>query len=51
MANIALGCVGKYLKGSSADSILVESSVFGVNVVETVLNGEHFTKSLKGSYK
>ena len=33
MAEVALGCIGKYLKGSGAESILVESSIFGVNVV------------------
>lgn len=48
MAKVALGCLGKFLKGSGAESILVESTVFGVNVVETVLNGKHYTRSLKG---
>jgi hypothetical protein len=48
MAKIALGCLGKYLKGSGAENILVESSVFGVNVVETVLTGKHYARSIKG---
>lgn len=29
MAKVALGCLGKYLKGSGAENILIESSVFG----------------------
>ena len=48
MTKIALGCLGKYLKGSGAESILIESGTFGVNVVETVLNGRHYTRSFKG---
>jgi len=38
MTKIALGCLGKYLKGSGAESIL-ESGTFGLNVVESVLRG------------
>ena len=41
-------CLGKYLKGSGAEIILVESSVFGLNVVESVLSGKNYTRSLKG---
>ena len=40
MAKVALGCLGKYLKGSGAESILVESSVFGLNTVDSVLSGK-----------
>ncbi|KAG1682452.1 Solute carrier family 22 member 2 [Nymphon striatum] len=45
---ILISCLGKYLKGSGAKSILVESSVFGVNVVEAVLSGKHYVRSIKG---
>ena len=48
MAKIALGCIGKYLRGSGAENILIESGTFGVNVVESVLSGKHYTRSLKG---
>lgn len=48
MAKIALGCIGKFLKGSGAENILVESGVFGVNVVDSVLSGKNYTRSLKG---
>ena len=48
MAKVALGCIGKYLKSSGAESILIESGTFGVNVVESVMNGRHYNRSLKG---
>ncbi|KAG1696934.1 Alpha-N-acetylgalactosaminidase [Nymphon striatum] len=48
MKNINPGCLGKYLKGSGAKCILVESSVFGVNVVEAVLSRKHYVRSIKG---
>ena len=48
MTKVALGCLGKYLKSSGAESILIESGTFGVNVVESVLNGRHYTRSFKG---
>lgn len=48
MAKVALGCLGKNLKGSGAEIILTESSVFGPNVVESVLNGKNYVRSLKG---
>lgn len=48
MAKVVLGCLGKYLKGSGAESILIESSVFGINVVESVLSGRNYNRSLKG---
>ena len=41
MAKIALGCLGKYLKGSGAEIILIESAVIGVNVVDSVLSGKN----------
>jgi len=48
MAKVALGCIGKFIKGSGADHILTESLVFGVNVVESVLTGRNYARSLKG---
>ena len=37
MAKVALGCIGKYIKSSGAENILIESCIFGVNVVESVI--------------
>jgi len=48
MAKVALGCLGKYLRGSGVESILIESGTFGVNVVESVLNGRNYVRSVKG---
>ena len=48
MTKIALGCLGKYLKGSGAENILIESAIFGVNVIDSVLGGKNYVRSLKG---
>jgi len=48
MSKIVLACVGKYLKGSGVESIFVETSVFGVNVINAVLNGTNYVRSFKG---
>jgi len=48
MAKVALGCLGKLLAGSGAETILVESGVFGANVVQSVITGKNYTRSLKG---
>lgn len=47
MTKVVLGCLGKYLKGSCAESILTENSVFGPNVVGSVMNAKYYTTSLK----
>lgn len=47
LAKIMLACIGKYLKGSGADVIFMECSVFGPNVAESVLNGTNYARSLK----
>ena len=48
MTKVALGCIGKYLKGSGAQTILVESTMFGPNVVESVFSGRNYVRSLTG---
>ena len=48
-AKILLGCLGKYLRGSGAENIWIENLVFGINVVQSVLGGTHYTRSLKGT--
>ena len=44
MAKVA----GKYIKGSGFEDALVENKVFGVKVMESVLNGKHYVRSLRG---
>ena len=41
-------CIGKYLKGSGIEDALIETKTFGVNVVESVLNGTHYVRSMRG---
>lgn len=48
MTKIAMACVGKYLKGSGADAIFIENSVFGPSVTESVLSGTNYVRSFKG---
>ena len=48
MAKVAQHCVGKYIKGSGFEDALVENKVFVVKVMENVLNGKHFVRSLRG---
>ncbi len=48
LIKVVLGAIGKYIDGSGANTILVESGVFGKNVVKSVLQGTHYSRSLKG---
>lgn len=48
MTKVALGCIGKFLKDSGAQTIFVESTMFGPNVVESVLSGSNYVRSFKG---
>jgi hypothetical protein len=48
MIKVVLGCIGKYIEGSGAETIWVEKEVFGLNVVKSVLAGSHYVRSLKG---
>ena len=48
MAKVAQHCAGKYIKGSGFEDALVENKVFVVKVMESVLNGKHYVRSLRG---
>ena len=49
MLKVLLRCTGKYLQGSGASHIWLESGVFGPTVIEnSILNGTHYLRSLKG---
>ena len=41
-------CIGKYIKGSGLEDSLVETNVFGVKVLESVLNGSSYAMCSKG---
>ena len=42
-----MGAIGKYIDGSGAETILVESRAYGENVVRSVMDESHYTRSLK----
>ena len=48
MARILQKCAGKLLRGSGLDDLLIECGTFGQGVMETVLNGNHYYRSLAG---
>ena len=48
MTKIFIGCIGKYLRNSGAENIWIENSVFGPNVVQSVLGGTHYVRAFKG---
>ena len=48
MTKIFLGCLGKYLRNNGTESIWIENSFFGPNVVQSVLGGTHYVRSFKG---
>jgi len=43
-----LACIGKYLPGSGCQSIWIENKIFGPGVVESVLNGSDYVRSMEG---
>ena len=48
LIKVVMGAIGKYIDGSGVEIILAESRAFGKNVVRSVLDGTHYTRSLKG---
>ena len=43
-----LACIGKYLEGSGAEEILVQTACFGPDTVKAVMNGGHYNRSKRG---
>ena len=48
LSKAAQHCIGKLIKGSGFEDALVETKVFGLKVVESVLGGTHYVRSLRG---
>ena len=48
MIKVVMGCIGKYIEGSGAEKIWTQNEVFGLNVVQSVIGGTHYSRSLKG---
>lgn len=47
---ISLACIGRYLEESGVDHLFIETESFGVNVVQEVLKGTHYARSIKGIF-
>ena len=47
MAKCGQHSIGKYIRGSGLDDALMETQVFGKKVIEQVLNGTHYIRSLR----
>ena len=45
---VVLACIGKYLEGSGAEEILVQTGCFGPDTVEAVMNGGHYNRAKRG---
>ena len=41
---VVLACIGKYLEGSEAEEILVQTGCFGPDTVKAVMNGGHYNR-------
>lgn len=48
LIKVVLSCIGKFLKGSGIENILVETETFGPGTVEQVLSGSNYARSFKG---
>ena len=48
LIKLVMGAMGKYIDGSGAETVLAESKAYGKNVVRSVIDGSHYTRSLKG---
>ena len=48
MIKAFLACIGKYLSGSGCRIIWTQNKVFGIDVVESVLSGSRYERSLDG---
>ena len=41
-------CIGKFIKGSGLEESLRQTRFFGIKIVDSVLEGSHYVRSLKG---
>ena len=48
MIKAFLASIGKYLSGSGCRTIWTQNKVFGIDIVESVLSGSHYERSLGG---
>ena len=48
MAKPLLHCIGKYLKHTGLVNILIQTDTFGIKMVEAVVAGTHYVRSVRG---
>ena len=48
MAKCLQHCIGKYIKATGLDDVLLETNIFGKKTIEQILNGTHYVCSLRG---
>lgn len=48
MAKDLLRCIAKSVHGSGIENVFIECSVFGVNVIQSVLQGMNYVSGVKG---
>ena len=47
MEKVVMACLGKYLKGTDIDKVLINTEIYGPISIETVLNGDHYAEGLQ----
>ena len=48
MAKCVLHCIAKYLNGCGLEDGLVETNIFGIKVLESVISASNYTRVLRG---
>lgn len=48
LTKIAMSCIGKYLRESGIQNVLVETEAYGINTSEQVLNASNYARAVKG---
>ena len=48
MTKVAQHSARKYIRDSGFEDALIETKIFGIKILETVFNGTHYIRSLRG---
>ena len=48
LEKIFIACCGKYLEESGIESVLVETTIYGISVVNSVMNGSNYIRGKRG---
>lgn len=50
MEKVVYSCIGKYLDGSGIDNVFIETGLFGENVTQQMLYGNHYSRAVKAIF-